>query len=210
MVDSMTRVRLITLGTECLQHMLGLARKYSDIGDCDRCMILRSNVLLTVTGLLEVYRSVFEEGVITTTEEFLESRQKCAELLVLLANTARETMDGEGQRTKDFITVFSSRSPWHLTDCNLSTTTEGMEGNAILKLSFVLFQLAVLRALSFHSFHILFEPSTKASSNSSCAHRFIKLLRSTSTLPQKNSGESCWMRQRTRQDHHQITCLKLL
>lgn len=87
-IDSLTRMKLIARGSECLQHMLGLARKYSDIGDRDRCMILRSNTLLTITGLLELYRSVLEDGVVPTTEELSESRQKCGELLVLLADTS--------------------------------------------------------------------------------------------------------------------------
>jgi hypothetical protein len=104
------RVKLIALGSEFLQHMLDLARKYSDIGDRDRCMILRSNALLTITGLLELHRSMFEECVIATIEELLESRQRCGELLILLANTVRQTMEGEGQRIKDFITVFPSPS----------------------------------------------------------------------------------------------------
>lgn len=108
MIGPAVRVKLIALGSECLEHMLGLATKYSEIGDCDRCMILHSSALLTVTGLLELHRSIFEEGVIATTEELLGSRQKCEELLVLLANTAQQTMVGEGQRIKDFIAVLPS------------------------------------------------------------------------------------------------------
>lgn len=110
MYDPRKRVNLIAMGSECLEHMLGLARKYSNIGDCDRSMILHSNTLLTITGLLELHRSIFEEGAIAATEDFLESRQKCKELLLLLANTAQQAMEGEGQRIRDFITVFLSRS----------------------------------------------------------------------------------------------------
>lgn len=85
--------------------MLDLARKYSDIGDRDRCMILRSNALLTISGLLELYRCVFEEGMVAAIEEFLESRQKCEELLALLANTTRQTVEEDGQRIEKFIMV---------------------------------------------------------------------------------------------------------
>lgn len=104
------RAELIVPGSGCLQHMLGLARKYSDIGDWDRCLILRSNAMLTITGLLELHRSAVGEGVILNTGQYLESRQKCEELLVLLANTAQQKMEGEGKRIKDFITVFPSRA----------------------------------------------------------------------------------------------------
>ena len=104
--------------------MLGLARKYSDIGDRDRCMILRSNSLLTVTGLLELYRSILKEDEVTTTEELLESRRKCKELLVLLANTSRQMLEDDGQRIQNFIMVSQSlHFPLHPTDCDLSTTT---------------------------------------------------------------------------------------
>ena len=85
--------------------MLGLARKYSDIGDRDRCMILRSNALLTIAGLLELYRSVFEGGGVAMTEEFLESRQKCRELLILLAKTSRQMLEEDRQRIENFIMV---------------------------------------------------------------------------------------------------------
>ena len=103
---SSVRTKLITQGSECLQHMLGLARKYSNIGDRDRCMILRSNALFTITGLLELYRSVFEEGVVSTAEELLESRQKLEELLGLLVNTSQQTLEEDGQRIENFIMVF--------------------------------------------------------------------------------------------------------
>lgn len=103
-------------GSECLQHILTLAKKYSDTGDRDRCMILRSNALLTITGLLELHRPAFEEGVITTTEELQESRQKCQELLAHLANTARQTLEEDGQRIKDLITVPKSHLPRPVTD----------------------------------------------------------------------------------------------
>jgi len=83
--------------------MFGLAKKYSNIGDRDRCMILRSNALLAVTGLLELYRSVLREGAVVTTEEFLESRQKCGELLVLLANTLRQMLEEDGQRIRNIM-----------------------------------------------------------------------------------------------------------
>lgn len=103
-VNPMTRAELVVQGSECLQHIITLAKKYSDTGDRDRCMILRSNALLTITGLLELHRSVFQEGVITTKEELLESKQKCGELLARLANTARQTLEEDGQRIKDLIT----------------------------------------------------------------------------------------------------------
>ena len=103
--DRMMRIKLIERGSESLQYMLDLARRYSAIEDRDRCMILRSNALLVITGLLELHRSVFDEGVEATMEELLESRQKCEELLMLLANTARQTLEEDGQRIKDFITV---------------------------------------------------------------------------------------------------------
>lgn len=167
MSDSATRVKLILLGSESLQHMLDLARKYLDIGDCDRCMILRSNALLTITGLLELHRPVFKEGVRATAEEFLESRQKCGELLVLLAKTARQSMEGEGQRIKDFITVFPSRSSWCLADYEISTTTAGIQCRVILRPLSVLSQLAVLHAPSSHIPHAASEPSANASWNSS-------------------------------------------
>ena len=103
--DRMMRIKLIERGSESLQYMLDLARRYSAIEDRDRCMILRSNALLVITGLLELHRSVFDEGVEATMEELLESRQKCEELLMLLANTARQTLEEDGQRIKDFIMV---------------------------------------------------------------------------------------------------------
>lgn len=104
-VDSSKRAKLIARGTEYLQHMLGLSRKYSDLGDRDRCMILRSNALFTITGLLELYRSVFEEGVVASTGALVESRQTCEELLVLLADTSRQTIEEDGQRIENFIMV---------------------------------------------------------------------------------------------------------
>ena len=111
-VDSLTRIRLIERGSEHLQHMLGLARKYSDIGDRDRCMILRSNALVTIAGLLELYRCIFGEGVVSTMEELLESRQKCEELLVLLTNTLQQTMEEDGRRIENIIMVpYLSVSP---------------------------------------------------------------------------------------------------
>lgn len=123
-IGSPTRIKLIVRGSECLQHMLGLAKKYSDIGDRDRRMVLRSNALLTITGLLELYRSVMGEGVVTTAEEPLESRQKCGELLVLLANTSRQTLEEDGQRIKDFIMVSAPRRlSRSLADCDFSMTT---------------------------------------------------------------------------------------
>ena len=104
-VDSLKRAKLIARGSESLQHMLDLSRKYSDIGDRDRCIILRSNALFTITGLLELYRSVFEDGVVATTEAYLESRQRCGWLLALLANTSRETIEEDGQRIENFVMV---------------------------------------------------------------------------------------------------------
>ena len=89
--------------------MVGLASKYSDVGDRDRCMILRSNTLLTIAGLLELHRPVFEDSTVAT-EDLLGSRRKCKELLIHLANTARQTMEEDGRRIEDFITVFPSRS----------------------------------------------------------------------------------------------------
>jgi len=116
----LTRRKLVVRGSDCLRHMLDLARKYSQIGDHDRCMILRSNALLTIAGLLELYRSVFEEGVVATVEDFLESRQKCEELLVLLVDTLRDTMEEDGQRIENFIMVFPPcRLPQRPTDCTL-------------------------------------------------------------------------------------------
>jgi len=106
-VDSLARIKLIGRGSEYLQHIFSLTRKYSDIGDRDRCMILRSNALLTIGGLLELYRSVFEEGVVATAEEFLDSRKKCKELLILLANTSQKALEEDGQRIENFIMVFS-------------------------------------------------------------------------------------------------------
>jgi len=103
-IDSFTRMKLMIRGSECLQHMLGLARKYSNTGDRDRCMILRSNALFTITGLLELYRSVFEESAISTVEELLESRHKLEELLALLVSTSRQTLKEDGQRIENFIT----------------------------------------------------------------------------------------------------------
>ena len=120
-IGSSTRIKLIVRGSECLQHMLGLARKYSDIGDRDRRMILRSNALLTITGLLELYRSVMRDGVVTMAEELLESRQKCRELLVLLASISRQTLEEDGQRIKNFITVPAPhRLSRRLADCDLA------------------------------------------------------------------------------------------
>lgn len=131
--------------------MLGLARKYSDIGDRDRCMILLSNSLLTVTGLLELYRSILKEGVVTTTEEFLEPRRKCKELLVLLANTSRQMLEDDGQRIKNFIMVSQShRFPLDPTDCDVSTTTTRVQPRVTLKQSSALSQLGVSRLLSCH------------------------------------------------------------
>lgn len=163
------RIELVVLGNETLQHMLDLARKYSNIGDCDRCMILRSNALLTITGLLELHRSVFEERVSVKAEELLESGQKCRELLILLADTARQTMEGEGQRIKDFITVFPSPSRFsrRLTDHKPSMIMAGVNCRAILKPSSVSSQLVVLRVPSFRFPHIGSELSTSAPWNSS-------------------------------------------
>lgn len=167
-IGSSTRIKLIVRGSECLQHMLGLAKKYSDIGDCDRRMVLRSNALLTITGLLELYRSVIVEGVVTTVEELLESRQKCGELLVLLANTSRQTLEEDGQRIKNFIMVSAprrlSRSP---ADCDFSMTTTRVWRHMTLKQLFALFRLAVSQPLSYHSPHRVSEPSTKALWNGS-------------------------------------------
>ena len=108
-IYSSMRAKLAMHGGECLQHMLGLARKYSDIGDRDRCMVLRSNAIFTITGLLELYRSVFWEGAVSTMEELLNSRQNCEELLVLLVDTSRQTMEEDGQRIGNFITVSPPR-----------------------------------------------------------------------------------------------------
>jgi len=153
-IDSLTRIELIVCGSECLQHMLGLARKYSDIGDRDRCMILRSSVLLSIAGLLELYRSVLKEGVVATKGELLESRQKCKELLVLLANTSLQTLKEDGQRIGNFITVSSSRrSSQHLIDCDLSTITTGIWRGMILKQSFALSQPVVSGPPSYHFPH---------------------------------------------------------
>ena len=148
--------------------MLGLARKYSDIGDRDRCMILRSNAVLTITGLLELYRSVLGKGIVATTEELLESRQKCGELLVLLVNTSRQTLEEDGRRIENFIMVFSPHGlSQRLTDCNFSTTTTRIWRHMTLKQLFALFQLAVSLPLSYHFPHRASESLTKASWNGS-------------------------------------------
>ena len=201
----------MVLGSKSLQHMLDLARKYSTIGDCDRCMILHSNALLITTGLLELHRSVFEERVIATAEELLESGQKCRELLMLLADTARQTMEGEGQRIKDFITVLLPPSPssWRFTDLKLSMITAGINRHPILKPLSVLSQLVVLRVPFSRSPHMGLEPSANKPWNSSWALHSRRLLRSISTSLRANTGESSWTRPRTRQDHQPITCLKL-
>lgn len=167
-IGSLTRIKLIVRGTECLQHMLGLARKYSNIGDRDRCIILRSNALLTITGLLELYRSVFGQGAVATTGELLESRRRCGELLVLLANTSRQTLEEDGQRIKDFIMVSPPRHLSQcLTDCNSSTNVTRIWRHMTLKQLFALFQAAVSRALSYHSPHRVSELLTRASWNGS-------------------------------------------
>jgi hypothetical protein len=148
--------------------MLGLAKKYSVIGDRDRCMILRSNALLTITGLLELYRSVLVEGVVATSEELLESRQKCGELLVLLANTSRQTLEEDGQRIKNFIMVSPPRRlSQRLTDCDFSTTTTRIWRHMTLKQLFALFRLAVSRPLSYHFPHRASESLMKASQSGS-------------------------------------------
>lgn len=148
--------------------MLGLAKKYSNIGDRDRCMILRSNALLAITGLLELYRSVLGEDAVVTTEEFLESRQKCGELLMLLANTLRQTLEEDGQRIKNFIMVSSPRRLFqHLVDYDFSTTRTRTWCHTTLKRLFALFQPAVLRALSYHFPRRVSESLTKASWNGS-------------------------------------------
>jgi len=164
----LTRITLIVNGSECLQHMLGLARKYSNIGDRDRCIILRSNALLTITGLLELYRSVLGEGVVATTEELLESRQSCGELLVLLANTSRQTLEEDGQRIKNFVMVSPPRRlSQRLTDCDFSTTTIKIWRHMTLKQLFALFQLAVSQELSYRFPRRVSESLTKASRNGS-------------------------------------------
>lgn len=145
-------MKLIARGSECLRHMLDLARKYSDIEDRDRCMILRSNALLTIIGLLELHRSVLGEGAVATAEECLESRQKCEELLTLLASTSRQTMEEDGQRLENFIMVFPLR--WlslRLADYDLSMITTEIRRRTTLKQSSPSFQLAVSQALSYHS-----------------------------------------------------------
>ena len=119
-----TRKKLVARGSECLQRMLDLAKKYSGIGDRDRCMILRSNSLLTITGLLELYRSTLKGSVVTTTEDLPESSRKCEELLILLANTSRQMLEDDGQRIRSFIMVSKSHKfPRRPADCDLSTTT---------------------------------------------------------------------------------------
>ena len=163
----MTRAELVVQGSECLQHIVTLAKKYSDTGDRDRCMILRSNALLTVTGLLELHRSVFEEGIIKTMEELLESKQKCGELLAHLANTARQTLEEDGQRIKDLITVLQFRLFRPVTDGWFSTTTVGMQRRMTLKRLSALSQPAVLRVPSYHFPRIISEPSTSALWNDS-------------------------------------------
>ena len=153
-VDSSTRAKLIARGSEYLQHVLDLSRKYSDIGDRDRCMILRSNALFTITGLLELYRSVFEDGVVATMEAFLESRQRCEELLVLLADTSRQTIEEDGQRIENFIMVPPARYlPQRLANCSCSTTTTGARLHTTLKRSSVLSQPGDSRLLSYHFPH---------------------------------------------------------
>jgi hypothetical protein len=139
--------------------MLVQARKYSDIEDRDRCMILRSNALLTIAGLLELYRSVFEEGVVATMEDLLESRQKCEEHLILLANISRQTMEEDGQRIKNFVTVSPPRClSQPLTDRDLSTTTAGIRHRMTLKQSSALSQLAASGLLSYHFPHRVLGP----------------------------------------------------
>lgn len=163
-VDFLARIKLIVQGSECLQHTFSLTRKYSDIGDRDRCMILRSNALLTIAGLLELYRSVFEEGVVATAEELLESRRKCEELLVLLANTSQKTLEEDGQRIENFIMVFPpGRSSKRLTDFDFSTTTTGIRRRMALKQSSALSQLVVLRPLSCHFPRRVLVPLTNTS-----------------------------------------------
>lgn len=149
--DSSKRAKLIALGSEYLQHTLNLSRKYSDIGDRDRCMILRSNALFTITGLLELYRSVFEDGIIATTGAIQESRQRCEELLALLASTSRQTIEEDRERIENFIMVSPPRylSQRHA-HCNCSTTTTGARHHMTLKQSSALFRLAVSRPLSYH------------------------------------------------------------
>lgn len=165
---SLARIELIARGSKSLQHMLGLARKYSDIGDRDRCMILRSNALLTITGLLELYRPVLEEAAISTTEELLESGQKCKELLVLLANTSRQALEEDGQRIGNFIMVSPSRcSPKYFINCDFSTTATRIWLSLTLKQLFALSQLEVSRPPSYHFPRRVLESSTKASWNGS-------------------------------------------
>jgi len=117
-------------------------------------MILRSNALLTITGLLELYRSVFEEGAVATTEVFLESRQRCEELLVLLANTSRQTIEEDGKRIENFVMV---PPPRYLSECladsGFSTTTTGVRHRMTLKQSSALSRLAVSPLLSCHFPH---------------------------------------------------------
>lgn len=154
---------MVVCGSECLQHMLDLARKYSDIGDRDRCIILRSNSLLTITGLLELYRSVSKGSVVTNPEDVPESSQKCEELLILLANTSLRMLEDDGQRIQNFIMVSKShnfsRRP---ADCDLSMTTARIRPHVALKRSFVLSQLGVSRLLSCHFPHRKSGLSTKA------------------------------------------------
>jgi len=167
-VDSSKRANLIARGNEYLQHVLNLSRKYSDIGDRDRCMIFRSNALFTITGLLELYRSVFEDGVVATMEAFLESRQRCEELIVLLANTSRQTIEEDGQRINTFIMVYP---PHYLSqffaDHGFSTTTTGARRRTTPKRSYALSQPEVSRLLSYHFPHRVSGPLAKVSYNGS-------------------------------------------
>ena len=162
----LTRKKLIAHGSECLQHMLDLARKYSDIGDRDRCMILRSNSLLTITGLLELYRPVLKGSMVTVTEDLPESSRKCGELLVLLADTSRQMLEDDGQRIRSFIMVSKPHKfPRRPTDRDLSTTTARIWFRVTLKQSFALSQPGVLRLPSYHSPHRKSGSSTKTSWN---------------------------------------------
>jgi len=167
-VDSLKRAKLIARGSESLQHILDLSRKYSDIGDRDRCMILRSNALFTITGLLELYRSVFEDGVVATTGAFLESRQRCEELLILLANTSRETIEEDGQRIENFIMVSPPHYlPRFVANRGSSTTTTGARHHMTPKRSSALSQREVSRLLSYRFPHRVSEPLVEASCSGS-------------------------------------------
>jgi len=167
-VDPSKRAKLIAWGSENLQHILGLSKKYSDIGDRDRCIILRSNALFTITGLLELYRSVFEAGVVATTEEFLESRQRCEELLVLLANTSRQTIEEDRQRIENFIPVFPPHYlPQFFADCDFSTTITGARLRMTPKRSSALSQSEISRPLFYHFRRRVSAPLANASCSGS-------------------------------------------